>query len=105
MTLQEFDNNLKKDLPDLVYELAAPEGLRRYVVWHRYGRDSSYGDDVNQLDFPKVQIDIISNDYYDLLAEDVEIALVMMHLPYEVISEGYDDDYEAYRTILQLVVA
>ena len=104
MTLQEFDANLKKQCPDLVFELSAPEKLRRYVVWHRYGYRSTYGDDQNQLDLPKVQIDIITNDYYDLLAEDVAIALIMMHLPYEVISEGYDDDYAAYRTILQLVV-
>jgi len=27
-----------------------------------------------------------------------------MSLPYEIISEGYDDEYAAYRTILQLVV-
>lgn len=105
MTLTEFSDSLKKQLPGLVYELAAPDDLRRYVVWHRYGRNSTYGDNVNQLDLPKVQIDIISNDYYDLLAEDVAVALWMMDLPYEVISEGYDDDYEAYRTIYQLVVS
>lgn len=105
MTLKAFSDKLKEQLPGLVYELAAPDGLRRYVVWHRYGRSSTYGDDRNQLDLPKVQIDIISNDYYDLLAEDVAVALWMMDLPYQVISEGYDDEYEAYRTIYQLVVS
>ena len=104
MTLQQFDTKLKEACPGLVYELAAPKGKTRYVVWHRYGRSSTYGDDRNQLDMPKVQIDIISNDYYDLLAEDVAVALWTMDLPYEIISEGYDDDYAAYRTILQLVV-
>ena len=104
MTLQEFDAGLKKMCPDLVFELSAPKNARRYVVWHRYGRSSTYGDDRNQMDAPKVQIDIITNDYFDILADDVAIALYMMDLPYEVISEGYDDDYAAYRTILQLVV-
>lgn len=104
MTLQDLDTGLKKMCPDLVYELSAPKDARRYVVWHRYGRSSTYGDDVNQIDAPKVQIDIITNNYYDVLADDVMIALWMMNLPYTVISEGYDDDYAAYRTILQLVV-
>lgn len=104
MTLQDFDAKLKEAAPGLVFELAAPQDLRRYVVWHRYGRSSSYGDDVNQIDAPKVQIDVITNDYYDVLADDVMIALCMMNLPYAIISEGYDDDYAAYRTILQLVV-
>lgn len=104
MTLQQFDAKLKEACPGLVFELAAPKGLTRYVVWHRYGRNSIFGDNRNQLDTPKVQIDVISNDYYDLLVEDVTVALWMMDLPYEIISEGYDDDYAAYRTILQLVV-
>ena len=104
MTLQEFNAGLNEVCPDLVYELAAPKDARRYVVWHRYGRSSTYGDNVNQIDAPKVQIDIITNDYFDILADDVMIALYMMGLPYEVISEGYDDEYAAYRTILQLVV-
>ena len=104
MTLQEFDANLKEACPGLVFELAAPKDKPRYVVWHRYGRSSTYGDDRNQLDMPKVQIDIISNDYHDLLAEDVAVALWMMDQSYEIISEGYDDNYAAYRTIYQLVV-
>lgn len=104
MTLQEFDSGLRAQLPDIVFELAAPKGLARYVVWHRYGAASSYGDNRNMLDAPKVQIDIVTNTGGDTLADDVAAALWLMDLPYSIQSEGYDPDYNAYRTILQLVV-
>lgn len=103
MTLQEFEAELKEVCKD-TYEIAAPKGLHRFVVWHRYGRHSIRGDDRNQVDIPKVQIDIITNVPGDFLAEDVCAALWVMGLPYEVVSEGYDDDYAAMRTILQLEV-
>ncbi len=86
------------------YELAAPKGASRFVVWHRYGRSSSYADDRNVLDVPKVQIDIVTNNPDDFLVDDVCAALWTMDLPYTVQSEGYDPDYAAFRTILQLVV-
>lgn len=104
MTLQEFDATLKESCPGLVYELPAPKGSERFVAWHRYGRSSTYGDNRNQLDAPKVQIDIITNLEDDTLVEDVSEALKQMELPYSVVSEGYDDDYCAQRTILQLVI-
>lgn len=104
MTLQQFDANLKAAFPD-VYETAAPKGKLRYVVWHTYGRSSQYGDDRNQIDAPKVQLDILSNIQDDTLVDDICAALWMMDIPYLVISEGYDDEYCAYRTILQMVVA
>lgn len=103
MTLNEFHTQLKKAFPD-TYELAAPKGKQRYVVWHRYGRSSTYGDNRNQIDAPKVQIDIFSNIYADLLVDDICAALWLMGQSYSVVSEGYDDEYAAYRTILQLVV-
>lgn len=104
MTLQKFDANLKAACPGLVFETAAPVDALRYAVWHRYGRNSTYGDNRNQLDLPKVQIDIITDQTDDTLVDDIAAALWMMDLPYEVVSEGYDDEYMAYRTILQLVV-
>ena len=103
MTLQQFDAALKAACSE-TYELAAPQGAQRYVVWHRYGANSSFGDDHNVLDLPKVQIDIVTNIKDDLLVDDVCAALWMANLPYSVQSEGYDPDYNAYRTILQLVV-
>ena len=104
MTLREFENNLKETFPD-TYELAAPQGMKRFVVWHRYGRRSYYGDNRNVLDLPKVQIEIVSNIDGDYLVEDVCAALWAMDLPYSVESEGYDPEYNAYRTILQTEVA
>lgn len=104
MTLREFESNLNAAAPGLVHQLAAPKKLERYAVWHRYGRDNITGDNRNQLDAPRVQIDIISNVLDDTLADDIAAALWLMDLPYNVVSEGYDDDYAAYRTILQLVV-
>lgn len=103
MTLQQFDAGLKTTFPD-VYETAAPKGKQRYVAWHRYGRNSTYGDDRNQVDAPKVQIDIVTNVHDDSLVDDICASLWTMDLPYNVISDGYDDEYAAYRTILQLVV-
>lgn len=103
MTLQQFDSALKAAIPE-TYETAAPKNATRYVCWHRYGRDSLYGDDRNQLDAPRVQIDIITNQDQDTLVDDVCAVLWLLDLPYTVESEGYDDEYCAFRTILQLVV-
>ena len=103
MTLKEFDANLKAAHPD-VYETAAPKGKQRFAVWHRYGRSSVFGDDRNQVGAPKVQIDIVTNIHDDTLFDDICAALWAMDIPYSVESEGYDDEYNAYRTILQLVV-
>lgn len=104
MTLQEFSAGLKAAAPGLVYELAGPKGSHRYVCWHRYGSSSAFGDNRNQIDAPKVQIDIHTQSTSDTLVEDVCAALWMMDLPYVIVSEGYDDDYADLRTILQLVV-
>lgn len=103
MTLPEFDAALKAVCPE-TYELAAPKGMPRYVVWHRYGKQSAFGDDRNAVDLPKVQIDIVSNVADDPLVDGICGALWLACLPYSVQSEGYDPDYNAYRTILQLVV-
>lgn len=104
MTLREFEDNLKAACSGLVYELSAPKAKNRYVVWHRYGGNSTYGDNRNVLDAPKVQIDIVTQSAQDPLVDDVMAALWSMDLPYSIESEGYDPDYNAQRTILQLVV-
>ena len=103
MTLQQFEQHLKEACAE-VYELAAPQGAKRYVAWHRYGASSSFGDDRNMLDIPKVQLDIITNIHPDTLVDEICAALWMMDLTYSIQSEGYDPDYNAYRTILQLAV-
>lgn len=104
MTLQDFDDKLKAACPGLVHELAAPKGAVRFAVWHQYGCGSTYGDDCNQIDAPKVQIDIHTQHSDDMLADEVCAALWEMGLPYSIQSVGYDDDYADIRTILQLVV-
>ena len=103
MTLQAFEAKLKEVFPD-VYPVPAPPKKTRFVTWHRYGRSPILGDDRNQVDPPKVQLDIVTNVWNDILADDIMGALWMMDLPYEVVSEGYDDDYAAHRTIIQTVV-
>lgn len=103
MTLQQFDANLKAAFAD-TYETSAPKSKQRYVVWQRYGRSSMFGDNRNQVDAPKVQIDIVTNVHDDSMVDDVLAALWMMDIPYSVQSEGYEDELAAYRTILQAVV-
>lgn len=103
MTLQEFEANLKEAVPE-TYHLQAPAGSVRYVAWHTYYASSVRGDDRNQLDAPKVQLDIVYQSTQDTIVDDVLAALWLMDLPYEIIYEGYDPDYAAMRVILQLVV-
>lgn len=103
MTLQEFETSLKEAVPE-TYNLQAPAGAVRYVTWHTYSGSSVRGDDRNQLDAPKVQLDIVYQSDQDTIVDDVLAALWLMDLPYEIISEGYDPDYAAMRVILQLVV-
>ena len=103
MILKEFEEGLKRVFPN-VYQTAAPKGLKRYVVWAQYGRSSLLGDDKNQVDAPKIQLDIITNIPNDIIPDDILAALWAMDLPYSVESEGYDDEYAAFRTIVQTVV-
>lgn len=103
MTLQEFDTALKGWSAD-IYELAAPKGLMEYAVWHKYGTQSSFADDRNAVGLPKVQIDIFSQQRDNIFAENICTALEALSLPFSIVSEEYDPEYSAYRTILQLVV-
>lgn len=103
MTLQEFEASLKEAVPE-TYNLQAPAGAVRYVAWHTYSGASVRGDDRNQLDAPKVQLDIVYQSTQDTIVDDVLAALWLMDLPYEIVSEGYDPDYAAMRVVLQLVV-
>ena len=103
MTLQEFENKLKL-VSDDVYESAAPANLQNFVVWSKYGTQSGFGDDCNLLGLPKVQLGIVTQTRDAFLTDDILAALWAMNLPYSIQSEGYDPDYNAYRTILQVVV-
>ena len=56
MTLQDLDSALKS-VCSATYELAAPAGAVRAVVWHCYGAAHLLADDCTVVDVPKVQID------------------------------------------------
>lgn len=103
MTLQELDTALKAVCPN-TYELAAPAGATRAIVWHCYGASHLIGGDCTVVDVPKVQIDILYQQLDDSLADDVKEALRELHLPYEVQDDSYDDEYAIRRCILQLEV-
>lgn len=103
MTLQEFENQLKEAC-EFVYETAAPKGEQNYAVWKKYGSQPGFGDDCNLFGLPKVQIDIVAQTRDSIIVDDVTAALWAMNLPYSVQSEGYDPEYNAFRTILQVVV-
>ena len=103
MTLHDLDAALKEICAD-TYELAAPPGLTRYIVWARYGSDGILGDDSTALTVPRVQIDVLWQNPVDALPDAVEALLEDLHLPYEEVSRAYDDDYAQIRMILQLTV-
>lgn len=103
MTISEFEKGLKAACFN-TYELLAPQDAKRFVVWHRYGRNIYCGDDRNVLSVPKVQIDIVTDIKDDFLVDDVCAALWTMGLSYTVESETYDPDYNSFRTILQTEV-
>lgn len=103
MTLPEFKQTLEAAAPGLIYELAAPNGLSEYAVWHSYGPASLIGDDRVQLELPRVQIDVIWQTDAQLLAT-VKDVLFDMAIPYVVVDHGYDDAWQSMRCILQLEV-
>ena len=103
MTLQELDTALKAVCPN-TYELAAPAGATRAIVWHCYGASHLIGGDCTVVDVPKEQIDILYQQLDDSLADDVKEALRELHLPYEVQDDSYDDEYALRRCILLLEV-
>lgn len=103
MILQNLDTALRTVCPN-TYELAAPAGENRYIVWHSYGAATLAADDSTVVDVPQVQIDIIYQDLADSIVNDVKKALREQHLPYEVQADSYDDDYAKRRCILLIEV-
>lgn len=103
MTLQQFEDKLKEYFTD-TYRRSAPQSKTQFVVWDTYGRNSLQADDRNQLDCPKVQIDVIDQRPDSPIVDSICAALWEMDLAYDVAGEGYDPDYNRYRTTLTLVV-
>lgn len=103
MTVQNLLDALAPVCED-VCELALPKGLKRGVVWHRYGRETVKGDDTTVLVVPKLQLDLLWSSGEDTLLEDVESILDTLLLPYTEQEVYYDESYERMRAILQLTV-
>lgn len=103
MTMSELNSALETALPGRVFELAAPEGLREYAAWHEYGALLLVGDDVVQLEVPRIQIDVIWQTDNSLLRA-VKAVLSACGQAYEIVSYGYDDEWASMRCILQLEV-
>ena len=103
MTYADFVKAFRESVPDS-YEVAIPVGASAGVAINRYGARSTQGDDRNQLDLPKVQLDILTTDPGDILLDAVTGTLWLLDQPYEIVDQSYDPDFGRYRTIIQLVV-
>lgn len=84
------------------FELEAPAGETRFIVISSYGTRPIIGDDAVRAEIRKVQLDICWQQPDDTLEEDVKNTLSAFLVPYSVQETGYDDDFAAMRTILQL---
>lgn len=103
MTLPELEMLLKSVCPN-TYELAAPPGISEYIVWQQYGVRSVAGDNSFYVDAPEVQLDLITQNPPRALQKALFAALRAARQPYSVVSVGYDDEYAAYRCIIEMVV-
>lgn len=101
MTLQNLSDGLKSVCSD-TYELVAPAGITRAIVWHSYGATTLHGDDIVADQCPKVQIDVYWESSTDTLLRDVETFLTQSGQSYNVVDIYYDDEYALRRCILQL---
>lgn len=99
MTLREFESALK-EVCEETYELAAPPGATRAVVWHCYGAAHLHADDCTVMDVPKVQIDVLYQELDDELVTDVKGVLCSLYVPYEVQDDSYDDEYALRRCVI-----
>lgn len=103
MTYASLRASLKALCPN-TYRWAAPHGLTRYIMLHRYGANAIRGDDTRLHSFPRVQIDIYTQDEEDALPDQVCDMLTAAGMDYELTDEIYDEDLALFRTILQLEV-
>lgn len=103
MTLTDLTAALTGAVPNC-YPDAAPAGVRPCVVYSVYGSRPVLGDDRNQMDIPKVQLDLLTLSSLDPLLDTVTDVLWELALPYSVQDMSYDPDYGCFRTILQTEV-
>lgn len=103
MTLEKLIALLQTICPE-TYAHVAPQGVKRRIVAHTYSNGRSfYGDDQNLFDIVKAQLDIMTQDKNDTLPLDVCELLRTWCITYTLEEFGtYDDDWAAFRTIVQL---
>lgn len=103
MTLEKLIALLQTICPE-TYAHVAPQGVKRCIVAHTYSNGRSfYGDDQNLFDIVKAQLDILTQDKDDTLPLDVCELLRTWCITYTLEEFGaYDDDWAAFRTIVQL---
>lgn len=104
MTYAALIDLLEDLLPGKVHETAAPAGETRFIVHHCYGTTPVYADDTNIWEFPRVQLDIYTQDPADVLPEQVKQLLRAWATTWSVQYMGYDDETKLNRVILQLEV-
>lgn len=103
MTLQTLEQILKEVTPD-VYELAAPKGLTRFVVYARSGGKYVPGDDEDQLDFAMVQLDIVTQSTEDTLEPLILGALRRSHIPFAILGVRFDWELNYWVTSYRVVI-
>lgn len=103
MTLTDLTTALTGVVPNC-YPDAAPAGVRPCVVYSVYGSRPVLGDDRNQMDILKVQLDLLTRSSLEPLIDTVTDVLWKLALPYSVQDMSYDPDYGCFRTILQTEV-
>ncbi len=103
MTLFNLTELLKLVTEDC-YELEAPPGLTRYIVWHHYNDQRLHGDDQPVYRAERVQADVYWQRSGDPILTDVENVLSYFRLPYELQDIIWDDDRKLNRAIIQLTV-
>ena len=103
MTLEKLIALLQTICPE-TYAHVAPQGVKRCIVAHTYSNGRSfYGDDQNLFDIVKAQLDILTQDKDDTLPLDVCELLRTWCITYTLEEFGaYDDNWAAFRTIVQL---
>lgn len=103
MSLSDLDALLKGVCPD-TYRDAAPESLSRYVVWGQDGAVALYGDDATALAFPRIWVDVYTQDYDDDLPERIVDALSSAGQPVSVSGPEYLDQELSIVTTLSLTL-
>mgnify|MGYP001777193886 CR=1 FL=1 len=103
MTIPDLETLLRGVCSDTYY-LAAPSGMRRYVVYQPLTAGTHSADDRTSLSTLRVQIDLRYVSKSDTLPRDVCVALERAYIPYTVEDIGYEDESGRMRCIIRAEV-